>query len=53
VAVHHDEANTASAAVPRRLGFTEISRNPAEDGPVTPGENGVEVVWRLDLAPAP
>lgn len=53
VAVHHDEANTASAAVPRRLGFTEISRSPAEGGPATPGENGVDVVWRLDLAPTP
>lgn len=53
VTVHHDEANVASGAVPRRLGFTEIGRGPTEGGPVTSGENGVEVVWRLDLAPTP
>ncbi|WP_436736109.1 GNAT family N-acetyltransferase [Streptomyces sp. BBFR102] len=53
LAVRHDEANSASGAVPRRLGFTEISRGPTEGGPTAPGENGVEVVWRLDLAPTP
>ncbi|MFC7218911.1 GNAT family N-acetyltransferase [Streptomyces polyrhachis] len=48
VEIHHDAANLASEAVPRRLGFTEVSRGPVERGAdVTPGESGVDVVWRL------
>jgi ribosomal-protein-serine acetyltransferase len=46
VEIHHDEANKASGGVPRRLGFTEIERRPALEGPAAPGELGVEVVWR-------
>ncbi|MEI5008359.1 GNAT family N-acetyltransferase [Streptomyces sp. PmtA] len=47
IEIRHDEANHASEAVPRRLGFTEIARRPLPEGPVTSGEVGVEVVWRL------
>lgn len=46
VEIHHDEANKASGGVPRRLGFTEVERRPSLEGPTTPGEIGVEVVWR-------
>ncbi|NLU76203.1 GNAT family N-acetyltransferase [Streptomyces sp. HNM0575] len=46
VEIHHDEANEASGGVPRRLGFTEVERRPAIEGPSAPGESGVEVVWR-------
>lgn len=47
VEIHHDEANAASGAVPRRLGFTEVVRYP--DQPLTaPGQVGVSVVWRRD-----
>jgi ribosomal-protein-serine acetyltransferase len=47
VEIHHDQANKASGAVPRRLGFTEIGRQPRSQGPTAPGEVGVEVIWRL------
>jgi ribosomal-protein-serine acetyltransferase len=50
--IHHDAANRASGAVPRRLGFTEAERRPAAAGaPSTPGEIGIDVIWRL-RAPA-
>jgi ribosomal-protein-serine acetyltransferase len=42
----HDAANTASGAIPARLGFTELSRHPRR-GTLTPGETGVDVVWQL------
>jgi ribosomal-protein-serine acetyltransferase len=45
--IHHDEANLASGAVPRRLGFTEVERVRKPDGPAAPGETGVLVIWRL------
>jgi ribosomal-protein-serine acetyltransferase len=47
VEIVHDEANVASSGVPRKLGFTEIARQPHPDGPQTPGESGIDVVWRL------
>jgi RimJ/RimL family protein N-acetyltransferase len=47
IEIHHDAANQASGAVPRRLGFTEIERLQAPDGPVTPGEVGIDVIWRI------
>ncbi|MFF1482503.1 GNAT family N-acetyltransferase [Streptomyces sp. NPDC058301] len=47
VEIHQDEANKASGAVPRRLGFTEIGRQPRSEEPTAPGEVGVEVIWRL------
>ena len=48
VEVHHDRANVASGAVPRKLGFELVgdTRRP----PVAPGEEGVERVWRLSRA---
>ncbi|GAA2146576.1 GNAT family N-acetyltransferase [Kitasatospora kazusensis] len=43
----HDAANLASAAVPRRLGFTERLRRPAQQE-LACGESGTDVIWRLD-----
>jgi ribosomal-protein-serine acetyltransferase len=41
-----DVANFRSAAIPRRLGFFQVEhRSPQE--PITPGEDGVDIVWRL------
>ncbi|MGD9529077.1 GNAT family N-acetyltransferase [Pseudonocardia sp.] len=47
VEIWHDAANTASAGVPRRLGFTEVARHTPPREPLSPGEIGVDVVWRL------
>ncbi|WP_225986926.1 GNAT family N-acetyltransferase [Streptomyces spectabilis] len=47
----HDSANARSAAVPRRLGFTEVRREQAPR-PSAPAGSGIDVVWRLDR-PAP
>ncbi|MET8956700.1 GNAT family N-acetyltransferase [Streptomyces sp. NPDC004533] len=47
IEIHHDEANPASGAVARRLGFTEAERVRLPDGPTAPGEAGVRVIWRL------
>lgn len=41
-----DVANTRSAAIPQRLGFTVVDRREPQD-PVTSGEDGLDVVWRL------
>ncbi|MFF7987706.1 GNAT family N-acetyltransferase [Streptomyces sp. NPDC007901] len=49
VEIHHDEANSASGAVARRLGFAEVERVRVPDGPEAPGETGVEVIWRLQI----
>ncbi|MEU6347289.1 GNAT family protein [Streptomyces sp. NPDC046977] len=46
IEIHHDAANRASGAVARRLGFTEVERFPAPEGPAAPGEVGVDVIWR-------
>ncbi|WP_344328085.1 GNAT family N-acetyltransferase [Kitasatospora putterlickiae] len=51
VEIAHDLANTASAAVPRRLGFAEVRRGPLA-GPAAPAGSGIEVVWRLERPPA-
>jgi ribosomal-protein-serine acetyltransferase len=45
VEIIHDELNVASGGVPRKLGFTEVGRQPLSEP--TPGGNGVGVVWRL------
>jgi ribosomal-protein-serine acetyltransferase len=51
VEIVHDLANLASGAVPRRLGFREVDRRtPQEER--SPGEAGVDVVWRLRAADA-
>ncbi|KAA6212116.1 N-acetyltransferase [Streptomyces albofaciens JCM 4342] len=47
VEIAHDLANTSSAAIPRRLGFTEIRRERAAP-PVAPSGSGIRVVWRLN-----
>ncbi|HEY2957719.1 MAG TPA: GNAT family N-acetyltransferase [Actinomycetota bacterium] len=45
VEILHDLANTASGAIPRRLGFDPVERR--ERAREAPGETGVTVVWRL------
>lgn len=40
-----DVANKKSAAIPARLGFTEVDRRPAQE-PITPGESGTDIIWR-------
>jgi RimJ/RimL family protein N-acetyltransferase len=47
VEIIHDQANTRSAGVPRRLGFTEVERRGRRPLPAAPAESGIEVVWRL------
>lgn len=47
VEIHHDAANPAGGAVARRLGFTEVDRIQAPDGPRAPGESGTHVIWRM------
>ena len=46
VEIHHDAANSASGAVPARLGFTRMGEYTRE--PAAPAEVGTMVVWRLD-----
>jgi RimJ/RimL family protein N-acetyltransferase len=41
-----DVANVRSAAVPRRLGFAEVARRSPQE-PVTSGEEGLDIIWRL------
>jgi ribosomal-protein-serine acetyltransferase len=43
----HDQANIASAGVPRKLGFTEVEKRPSAADQRAPGETGTSVVWRL------
>ena len=45
--IAHDLANTSSAAIPRRLGFTEVRRGEVTP-PTAPAGSGIEVVWRLN-----
>jgi ribosomal-protein-serine acetyltransferase len=47
VQIWHDEANTASGSVPRRLGFTEIDRRTPPREPAFGNRVGVDVVWEL------
>jgi ribosomal-protein-serine acetyltransferase len=49
VEIHHDRANQASAAIPRKLGFTFVGEVPDEIS--APGEVGVECVWRMEPEP--
>lgn len=48
VEIHHDKTNTASEAIPRRLGFRLIGER--ADEPQAPGELLVERAWRLERA---
>ncbi|GAA2983612.1 GNAT family N-acetyltransferase [Actinokineospora diospyrosa] len=50
VEIVHDTANPRSGAVPRRLGFREVARVSPPQEPITPGEDGVDVRWRLTRA---
>lgn len=51
VEIVHDELNAASAAVPRKLGFTEIGPRPLD---VTPeAGTGLGIVWRLTRPDGP
>lgn len=43
VEIHHDKANTASAGIPRRLGFTLAGETPDER--TAPGEIGIDCRW--------
>jgi ribosomal-protein-serine acetyltransferase len=45
VEIHHDRSNSASAGVPRRLGFTRVDEvaEPAN----APGESGVSWIWEM------
>ena len=45
VEIHHDRANVASGGVPAKLGFELVGDTPQR--PQSPGEEGVERVWRL------
>jgi RimJ/RimL family protein N-acetyltransferase len=45
VEIHHDRANTASGAVPQRLGFAWAGES--IDEVTAPGECGVEVRWSM------
>jgi RimJ/RimL family protein N-acetyltransferase len=45
VEIHCDEANVASAAIPRHLGFALISIT--DDEVAAPGECGRDMVWRM------
>jgi ribosomal-protein-serine acetyltransferase len=47
VEIVHDEANIASAGVPRKLGFTEVEKRQSAAEAAAPGETGTSVVWRL------
>jgi RimJ/RimL family protein N-acetyltransferase len=47
VEIVHDSANVSSGAIPRRLGFVEVARVSPPQEPITAGEDGVDVRWRL------
>ncbi|MEU8915371.1 hypothetical protein AB0D26_19035 [Streptomyces libani] len=53
IEIHHDEADPASGAVARRLGFTEMERVQVPEGPTAPRETGIDVIWRLRTHPSP
>lgn len=44
VEIRHDEANTASGAVPRRLGYALVGQAP--NRAPAPADSGTELVWR-------
>jgi RimJ/RimL family protein N-acetyltransferase len=46
VEITHDTANHRSAAVPRRLGFTQVGPRPSTE-PHTPARAGMTMVWQL------
>lgn len=46
VEIHHDRTNTASAGIPRKLGFRFIGER--SKTPLAPAETGVEWIWRTE-----
>jgi len=50
VEIHCDEANAASAAIPRKLGY-RLDRVIAHE-PEAPGESGRRMIWVRDVAGA-
>jgi ribosomal-protein-serine acetyltransferase len=44
VEIRHDKANTASGAVPRRLGYTLVGEAPSRAP--APADSGTDMVWR-------
>jgi len=50
VAIRHDAANAASAAVAARAGFVEVRRVDRE--PQAPGETGTDVISERRAVPA-
>ena len=48
VEIHHDRANSASAGIPRRLGFRLVDE--VADEARAPGESGVSWVWEMTAA---
>lgn len=49
VEIRHDEANTASGAVPRRLGYTLVGKAP--NRAPAPADSGTDLVWRRTPVP--
>ena len=45
VEIRHDQANVASAGIPRRLGYALVGEEPSVIA--TPEQSGVHLVWRL------
>ncbi|WP_263576314.1 GNAT family N-acetyltransferase [Streptomyces sp. col6] len=50
--ITHDLSDASSAAVPRRLGFTEVLRERGTP-PAVPSGCGIAVVWRLNRPTPP
>jgi ribosomal-protein-serine acetyltransferase len=48
VEIHHDKANSASAAIPRQLGYRFIGEGPGELS--APAEVGIDLTWRIEAA---
>lgn len=46
VEIHHDRANRASAAIPRKLGYTLYAETP--DSVDAPAEEGVDCGWAIE-----
>lgn len=49
VEIRHDQANAASSAVPRRLGYTLVGT--ARNRAPAPADSGTDLVWRRTPAP--
>jgi ribosomal-protein-serine acetyltransferase len=45
VEIHHDQANSASAAIPAKLGYQHVMTVPRPAD--APGESGIEWQWRM------